>query len=115
MEAKVILILAIGVCLLRIFIGPFNIFNSVSGTKTYLKNRRKMEEILKMPDGPELLSALEEQLLEKKKMGIGFLSREEEEFLNYRLDTKDEEDPFERLEDERKLIAFVRNNERYFS
>ena len=103
------------VFVLRFCVGPFNLFDSASGAKTYLKNRRKMDEILKMPDGPELLSALEAQLLEKKKMGIGSLSREEEEFLNYRLDTKDQEDPFERLEDERKLIAFVRNNERYFS
>ena len=109
------LICAVIIFVLIFCFGPFNIFTSAAFSKKYLNSRRKMDKILKMPDGPELLAALEEVLLEKKALGVGMLSREEEEFLNYYLKAKDEEDPCERLKDERRLIAFLRNNERYFS
>ena len=105
-----------GIFMLIFFLfGPLSRSNPTESLGTFLERRRKMEQILKIPDGPEFLAALEELLSEKKKLGIGMLSQEEEEFLNYRLKTKDVEDPFERMEHERKLIAFVRVNHRYFS
>ena len=101
--------------LIFVLFGPLSRLNPNESLGTFLERRRKMDEILKMPDGPALLSALEAHLLEKKKLGFGSLSTEEEEFLNFRLKTKDEEDPFQRQAHERRLMAYVRNNERYFS
>lgn len=101
--------------LIFVLFGPLSRLNPSESLGTFLERRKKMDEILKMPDGPALLSALEAHLLEKKKLGFGSLSTEEEEFLNFRLKTKDEEDPFQHQAHERRLMAYVRNNERYFS
>ena len=78
-------------------------------------SRRRCSRIFTMPDGPEFLSALEEHLLTKQLTGIGMLSAEEEEFLRFRAETAGEEDPVLRAENDRRIIAYVRNFEQHFS
>ena len=78
------------------------------------QKNRQMEKTLKLPDGEEFLSALEELLQEKKDQRPQEMSAQEHEFLARREHTKEEENPFARMEQDRELIAFVRSNEREF-
>ncbi|MBQ8852268.1 MAG: hypothetical protein IJZ66_07520 [Oscillibacter sp.] len=78
------------------------------------KINQRMEKTLKLADGPELLSALEELLQKKKEQRPQEMSQPEHHFLAERERTKDEDDPFARMENDRTLIAFVRANEREF-
>ena len=78
-------------------------------------SRRRCSRIFTMPDGPEFLSALEDHLQAKQLMGVGMLSAEEEEFLRFRAETASEEDPVLRAENDRRIIAYVRNFEQHFS
>ena len=78
------------------------------------QKNRQMAKALKLPDGEELLSALEELLQEKKAQRPQEMSAQEHEFLARRECSKAEENPFARMEQDRELIAFVRSNEREF-
>ena len=78
------------------------------------KKNRQMEKALKLPDGEEFLSALEELLQEKKNQRPQEMSAQEHEFLARRERTKEEKNPFARMEQDRALIAFVRANEQEF-
>ena len=78
------------------------------------QKNRQMEKALKLPDGEEFLSALEELLQEKKDQRPREMSAQEHEFLARRERAKEEENAFARMEQNRELIAFVRSNEREF-
>ena len=90
------------------------VFNFIRSCRIPWRNLRRMEKTLKMPDGEEFLSALEELLQEKKDQRPQEMSAQEHEFLARREHTKEEENPFVRMEQDRELIAFVRSNEREF-
>lgn len=90
------------------------VFNFIRNCRIPWRNLRRMEKTLKLPDGEEFLSALEELLQEKKDQRPREMSAQEHEFLARRERAKEEENAFARMEQNRELIAFVRSNEREF-
>ena len=90
------------------------VFNFIRSCRIPWRNLRRMEKTLKLPDGEEFLSALEELLQEKKDQRPREMSAQEHEFLARRERAKEEENAFARMEQNRELIAFVRSNEREF-